>query len=90
MASSGDLSATDTGSVVGTLTVHHARAYCGPAHGHAWPVDVQGPLLSVVWLGDPTDPTPYRLIMSRRPGRPARDHLGNYVYLPMPRSGQES
>lgn len=59
-----------------------ARAYSGPAHGQQWPVtDPEPP----AWVELPTGAASalYRLVRHPRSHRPARDQLGNYVYVPM-------
>ena len=59
-----------------------ARAYCGPAHGQQWPVGQEGP---PAWVELPGGSSPclYRLVRHPRTGRPARDHRGNYLYVPI-------
>jgi hypothetical protein len=56
-----------------------ARAYGGPAHGHRWAVPAADPPDRVV-LGAATC---YRLVHGPRTHLPARDHLGNYLYMPV-------
>ncbi|RBY95401.1 hypothetical protein DQ237_15210 [Blastococcus sp. TF02-8] len=59
-----------------------ARAYCGPAHGQRWTVDASEP---PAWVELPVSESSclYRLVRQRRTGRPARDDLGNVLYVPM-------
>ncbi len=58
------------------------RAYCGPAHGQQWPVIGREP---PPWVELPCGASSvlYRLVRQPRTGRPARDQLGNYLYVPM-------
>ena len=58
------------------------RAYCGPAHGQHWSVD---PVEPPPWVELPTGSTSslYRLVRHPRTGRPARDYLGNLLYVPL-------
>jgi len=58
------------------------RAYCGPAHGQQWPVIDREP---PAWVELPCGASSalYRLVRQPRTGRPARDQLGNYLYVPM-------
>jgi hypothetical protein len=60
-----------------------ARAYCGPAHGHCWTVDTDVELQPVVWLRSGTQPAAYRVTLDPVTRRPARDRLGNAVYMPV-------
>ena len=59
-----------------------ARAYCGPAHGQEWPIGPEGP---PAWVELPCGRSScvYRLVRHPRTGRPARDHRGNYLYVPI-------
>ena len=59
-----------------------ARAYCGPAHGQQWPVIGREP---PVWVELPCGASSalYRLVRQPRSRRPARDELGNLLYVPM-------
>ena len=59
-----------------------ARAYCGPAHGQQWPIGPEGPPAWVELPGGSSS-CPYRLVRHPRTGRPARDHRGNYLYVPI-------
>jgi hypothetical protein len=59
-----------------------ARAYCGPAHGQQWPIGREGPPARVELPGG-SSMCPYRLVRHPRTGRPARDHRGNYLYVPI-------
>lgn len=60
-----------------------ARAYCGPAHGHCWTVDVDGSPPDLVELPVESRPVRYRLTRQPSTGLPVRDHLGNYLYVPV-------
>lgn len=62
--------------------VHEARAYSGPAHGQQWPVTDHEP---PAWVELPigAGSVLYRLVRQPRSRRPARDQLGNYLYVPM-------
>jgi hypothetical protein len=57
-----------------------ARAYGGPAHGRCWPIEDQDPPAEVAIV--PDGPS-YRLIHHPRTHQPAKDHLGNYLYMPV-------
>jgi hypothetical protein len=59
-----------------------ARAYCGQAHGRVWLVDPSVGPEAIVWLPNGVGLSPYRVVLQPKTSRPARDHLGNYVYLP--------
>lgn len=58
------------------------RAYCGPAHGQQWSVIGREP---PAWVELPCGASSalYRLVRQPRTGRPARDELGNLLYVPM-------
>jgi hypothetical protein len=58
------------------------RAYCGPAHGQQWPVIGREP---PAWVELPCGDSSalYRLVRQPRTGRPARDQLGNFLYVLM-------
>ena len=60
-----------------------ARAYCGPAHGQSWGVDVEGSSPAVVELDAAAGRVRYRLVLQPGSGLPARDYLGNYLYVPV-------
>ena len=60
-----------------------ARAYCGPAHGQCWTVDADVELQPVVWLRSGTRPAAYRVTFDPVTRKPARDRLGNAVYMPV-------
>jgi hypothetical protein len=60
-----------------------ARAYCGPAHGRCWTFDADVKLQPVLWLADGTGSAPYRVALDPATRRPARDRLGNVMYLPV-------
>ena len=59
-----------------------ARAYGGPAHGQEWTVD---PVEPPPWVELHTgfSSSLYRLARHPRTGRPARDYLGNLLYVPI-------
>jgi hypothetical protein len=59
-----------------------ARAYCGPAHGQHWIIDSDIEFPAVVWLEGLTEAAAYRLARNPATRRPARDRLGNVVYMP--------
>jgi hypothetical protein len=65
-----------------------ARAYCGPAHGMQWTVAGQEP---PAWVELPwgTSSVLYRLVRRPRSHRPARDHLGYYLYVPLTGAGND-
>jgi hypothetical protein len=61
-----------------------ARAYCGPAHGRSWTVDTEVDAQSIVWLrSGRAASVPYRVTLDPTTLRPARDRLGNLVYMPV-------
>lgn len=60
-----------------------ARAYCGPAHGRTWLRAGPEAWPACVVLGSPAGPQEYRLVHDPRSHRPARDHLGNTLYMPV-------
>jgi hypothetical protein len=61
---------------------HESCAYCGPAHGQRWTVTEPQP---PAWVELPVGASsaPYRLVGQPGTGRPARDQLGNYLYVPI-------
>lgn len=59
-----------------------AKACCGPAHGQSWDVDVNHPIPERVNLHTAGQRHCYRLVRDLRALRPARDHDGNYLYMP--------
>lgn len=63
-----------------------ARAYGGSAHGQQWPVRGHEP---PAWVELPVGASScfYRVARQPRTGRPARDHLGNYLYVPIVETG---
>ena len=69
-----DLSPTDA---------ERARAYCGPAHGHTWLLESGSSWPPRIMLVSQDGPHEYRLIHDLRAHRPARDHLGNTLYMPV-------
>lgn len=60
-----------------------ARAYCGSAHGRSWDLDPQAPPPARVRVRLGTQVLHYRLVRDPRRNRPARDHLGHYLYMPL-------
>jgi hypothetical protein len=60
-----------------------ARAYCGPAHGQCWTVDADIDLQLVVWLEGGEGSAAYQVTFDPLTRRPARDRLGNVVYMPV-------
>lgn len=60
-----------------------ARAYSGAAHRLCWflPSEEEAPLAVDLGTDGPTQR--YRLVHHPRTRRPARDHLGNLVYMPI-------
>ena len=70
-----------------SLLTAGARAYGGPAHGRWWAVPSAAAPPDTVVLEDDAAPgdaaTPYVLVHHPRSHRPARDHLGNYLYMPV-------
>lgn len=64
-----------------------ARAYCGPAHGQEWTVSAGEP---AAWVELPTGASSclYRLVRDGRTRRPARDHLGFLLYVPISDTGR--
>ena len=61
-----------------------ARAYCGPAHGRCWAVDSDIEVQAVVWLrAGGAESVAYRVALDPVSRRPARDRLGNVVYMPV-------
>jgi hypothetical protein len=58
-----------------------ARAYCGPAHGRSWSLtrDTTPPGTVELMVGG--QQFRYRLAYNPMTRRPARDHLGNYLYI---------
>jgi len=61
-----------------------ARAYGGSAHRLCWFVLAEQDAPSEIDLGLDGQAELYRLVHHPRTGRPARDHLGNLVYMPLP------
>ena len=72
-----------------SLLTAGARAYGGPAHGRRWTVpNAAAPPDTVVLENEAASGgegmiTPYVLVHHPRSHRPARDHLGNYLYMPV-------
>jgi len=62
--------------------VVRAKAYCGPAHGQSWNTDNGRPLPLQVHLDVAGRAHCYQLVRDLRMRRPARDHHGNYLYMP--------
>ncbi len=59
-----------------------AKAYCGPAHGQSWGLDSARPVPDRVHLDAAGQVHCYELVRDLRLRRAARDHHGNYLYLP--------
>ena len=68
---------------VSPTDAERARAYCGPAHGHTWLLESGSPWPRRITLVSQDGPHGYRLIHDLRAHRPARDHLGNTLYMPV-------
>jgi hypothetical protein len=63
-----------------------ARAWCGPGHGLEWAAPSHQLPADVVELATQADGDwSYRLALHPVTGRPAHDHLGRLVYLPVAR-----
>ncbi len=71
---------TSPSAVRATPDLHCARAYCGPAHGQSWDLSGAPPRLVSLRVGD--DVWSYRLVHNPDTGRPALDHMDNYLYVP--------
>jgi hypothetical protein len=63
------------------IPADQARAYCGPAHGRLWPLTPGTTPPGTVDLMVDGHRALYRLVYSPRTRQPARDHLGNYLYI---------
>jgi hypothetical protein len=59
------------------------RAYCGPAHGRSWTLTHETTPPETVELVVDGQQCHYRLAYNPLTRRPARDHLGNYLYVAM-------
>lgn len=59
-----------------------ARAYCGPAHGVSWAVADHQPPATAVHLLVAGEELEYQLVRHPLTRQPARDRLGNYLYMP--------
>jgi len=66
-----------------SVITRYAKAYCGPAHGQSWSFDAEQPPPERVDLGAADEVHSYRLVHDPRQHRPARDHHGNYLYMPI-------
>jgi len=73
-------SATPTPTLA--VAVESAKAYCGAAHGQSWILDAAAPVPEWVELDAAGGVHPYRLVHDPRRAHPARDHEGNYLYMP--------
>ncbi|CAB4904070.1 MAG: hypothetical protein F2825_02240 [Actinobacteria bacterium] len=63
-----------------------ARAWCGPGHGQEWtspPGEVPADVVELATAADGN--WSYRLVLHPVTQRPARDHHGRLVYLPVVR-----
>jgi hypothetical protein len=58
-----------------------ARAYCGPAHGRSWTLTRPSTPPETVELMVGGQQFHYRLAYNPLTRRPAKDHLGNYLYI---------
>ena len=58
-----------------------ARAYCGPAHGRSWTLSPDTTPPATVELRVGGQHFHYRLVYNPLTRRPAKDHLGNYLYI---------
>lgn len=63
---------------------HRARAYRGAAHGLTWSLPLDRDPPEVAGLAPAGDETLYRIVRNPRSGRLARDHHGNFLYVPVP------
>ena len=71
---------------VGPPRVWQARAWCGPAHGMLWQLTPGAPPVGAIDLVTVADGAwTYRLVVHPLTHRPARDHQGRFVYLPVVR-----
>lgn len=61
----------------------HCRAYGGPAHGYSWLLAPAAAPLAAVDVVAGHRVVTYRLIHHPHTHLPARDHLGNYLYMPV-------
>jgi len=75
--------APTTAAAPTSLRRRAARAYCGPAHGLSWGVAGDGSPPAVAELDTGARLVRYRLVRQPRNRQPARDHLGNYLYVPV-------
>jgi hypothetical protein len=70
-----------------TGTAVRAKAYCGPAHGQDWTIIGGHTIPERVVLDATGGVHCYQLVHDPRLRRPARDHHGNFLYMPV-RSGR--
>lgn len=66
--------------------VVQAQAYCGAAHGLTWSLNPDNDPPDVVDLPVEGSVESYRLVYHPRTGQRARDHHGNFLYVPARRS----
>ena len=66
-----------------------AKAYCGPAHGYTWRRETASSWPPRIVLTSRSGPYEYRLVHDLRAHRPARDHLGNTLYMPAHRGNAQ-
>jgi hypothetical protein len=59
----------------------YARAYCGSAHGRSWTLSPDTTPPATVELRVGGQQFHYRLAYNPLTRRPAKDHLGNYLYI---------
>jgi hypothetical protein len=80
--------AAPSGTLTQAISVDRcqARAYCGPAHGRSWTLSRETTPPGTVELTVGGQQFHYRLAYDPRTRRPARDHLGNYLYIAMVKS----
>ncbi len=64
------------------MDVESAKAYYGAAHVQSWILDAAAPVPEWVDLDAAGGVHPYRLVHDPRRAHPARDHEGNYLYMP--------
>lgn len=77
----GRMASTTTSDIARTpVSSPTGRAYGGPAHGLCWTIDADHPPREVEII--PGSPS-YRLIHHPRTHQPAKDHFGNYLYMPV-------
>ena len=75
--------AAPSGTPIKAISVDsaYARAYCGPAHGRSWTLSPDTTPPATVELRVDGQQVHYRLAYNPLTRRPAKDHLGNYLYI---------